>query len=265
MNKNKVNFFLAMALLCLLSLGCQNNNSSELNKQESTQQEVKVESNTVQEDKNVQEVKKEENSKKDFSYFDDVVFVGDSVTLKLKLYVLNKRKTEPNFMGKSQYLSAGSLGYSNSLWKVSDKSVHPTYNGEKMLLEDSVKACGAKKIYIMLGINDIALYGISDTLSNAKTLLEKIKENSPGIQVFVQSVTPIFKTYGGLSNEKVMEFDNKLAELCKENNYKFLDLFSVLKNENNALPKEYCSDPEDKGIHFTDIACEKWIDFLLNN
>ena len=35
------------------------------------------------------------------SYFDDAVFIGDSVSLKLKNYVIEKRQTTADFLGKA--------------------------------------------------------------------------------------------------------------------------------------------------------------------
>ena len=80
------------------------------------------------------------------SYFDDAVFIGDSVSLKLNLYVTKNRQSNPTLLGKAQFLTAGSMGSGNALQPVSDDSIHPLYNGEKMSLADSVAASGAKKV-----------------------------------------------------------------------------------------------------------------------
>ena len=61
-----------------------------------------------------------------------------------------KFKIVPEYFGEGQFLTSGSLGSGNALWEVSDKSVHPAFQGEKMLLEESVPLTGAKKIYMML-------------------------------------------------------------------------------------------------------------------
>ncbi|MFZ5973854.1 MAG: GDSL-type esterase/lipase family protein [Bacillota bacterium] len=203
-----------------------------------------------------------ESSPVAFSYFDDAVFIGDSVSLKLKNYVTEKRQTDPGFFGKAQFLVAGSLGSGNALWKLDNpQSVHPMYNGEKMLLEDSVAACGANKVYIMLGLNDIAVYGIDGSVANMKTMIENIRKKSPGIKVFVQSATPM--TRDGektkLNNKTLVEYDNALEELCKNNGYYYVDVASVMRDSAGYLPDSYSSD---NYVHFTDAACEIWIDYL---
>ena len=198
-----------------------------------------------------------------YSYFDDAVFIGDSVSLKLKNYVTEKRATDPGFMGDAQFLVSGSLGSGNALWEVNDESVHPPYNGEKMPLEDSVAACGAKKVYIMLGINDIAIYGIDGSVANMETMIENIREKSPGIKVFIQSATPITrdgeKTKLKLNNHTLVEYDSELEELCDSNGYYYIDVASVMRDSAGYLPDDYSSDND---VHFTDTACEIWIEYL---
>lgn len=204
----------------------------------------------------------------DPSYFDDAVFVGDSVSLKLKYYVTNQRKgAAPNLLGKAQFLTSGSLGSANSLWPVSDQSVHPSYNNVKMRIEDAVAQMGAKKIFIMLGVNDIGLYGIDDSIKNMKTLIGLILEKSPDVTIFVQSATPMVrgKELRDLNNRNLLEYDNKLKAMCDELGYYFVDVASVMRDSEGFLPLEYCSDPSGEnslGIHFTDKACQVWIDYL---
>ena len=75
-----------------------------------------------------------ESQRVDPSYFDDAVFIGDSVSNKLRLYVTAQRKTDASYLGKAQFLTAGSLGSHNALWDVSRKdSVHPAYEGKQVL------------------------------------------------------------------------------------------------------------------------------------
>lgn len=207
------------------------------------------------------------SSKSDFSVLDDAVFIGDSVTLKLKNYVTAKRKTEPGFFGKAQFLAAGSMGSGNALMPLADTSIHPPYNGTKLLLEDSVTRMGAKRVYIMLGTNDIALYGIDDSVRNMSRLLARITAKSPNTVIFVQSATPMLaeKQRKELNNPNLIRYDNALSRMCKEKNYYFVDVASALRDKNGNLPPEYCSDPNDLGIHFTDKACEIWIDYLLTH
>lgn len=203
-----------------------------------------------------------ESAKVSADYFDNTAFVGDSVSLKLSYYA-----AATGALGKAQFFTAGSLGCANSLWEVSDESVHPSYQGTKMLVEDCVANSGADTLYIMLGMNDIGLYGIDDTIENYKTLLGKITAKSPQIQVVVQSMTPMTDTSTilgeDLNNENIKIYNSRLSEMCTENGWAFVDVASVMYDaEGVNLNRDFCSDPDGLGVHFTEAGCEKWVEYL---
>lgn len=201
-----------------------------------------------------------------YSHFDDAVFIGDSISLKLYYYVKKMRQENSKFMGDAQFLVSGSLGSGNALWKVSDESVHPSYKGEKRLIENSVKSIKAKKVYIMLGMNDVALYGIEGSVQNMDTLIGKILEKSPKAEIYVQSATPrIAGKTSNPTNEALFAYNLKMYELCLERRWNYVDIASVMRDENGCLPESYCSDPDSMGMHFTDEACQVWIDYLLTH
>lgn len=211
--------------------------------------------------------------KVDSAYFDDAVFIGDSVSNKLKLYAVRQRKTDPSFLGKAQFLTAGSLGIHNALWDVNrSDSVHPAYEGKKALLEDSVAAMKAKKVYIMLGMNDVGLYGVDDSVKSMGTLVDKILAKSPDAKIYIQTATPILDGFEGkkLNNATLTEYNQKLAQFCKENGYALVDVASAMKDEKGNLTRAYCSDydttnPDNQGIHFTDEGCKVWADYLYTH
>lgn len=200
----------------------------------------------------------------DWSWFDDAVFVGDSISLKLTGYVTKMRQSQSDFLGKAQFLTAGSLGSGNALWEVSDKSVHPLYQGTKMRLEDSIQLCGAKKLYILLGMNDVGMYGVDGSVANMETLLKLILEKTPDLQIFVQSATPIHKGNEKkvLNNANLVLYNQGLREMCARNGWHYVDVASVLTDDQGYLPDSYCSDASGMGMHFTDAACQVWVDYL---
>jgi len=202
----------------------------------------------------------------DYSWFDDAVFIGDSISLKLQRYVQYMRRSDPAFMGKAKFLVAGSLGSGNALWQVSDESVHPSYRGTKMRLEDSVALTGAKKVYIMLGINDVTMYGVEGSVENMKTLIGLILKKSPEVEIYVQSATPRIEAMkNNPTNMALFEYDLKLYEMCVEEGWNFVDVAGVMRDEKGNLPDAYCSDAPTMGMHFTNEACQVWVDYLLTH
>ena len=202
------------------------------------------------------------------SVFDDAVIIGDSVTLKLSLYVSNQKNKGNYPLGQAKFLCSGSLGYTNALWTLNAKdNVHPRYNGVKYRIPDGVAATGAKKVFIMLGMNDFMLYGFDGTIESAEKLIGEIISKSPNAEIYVQSVTPILasKEGGSKTNANVRKLNTKIRAMCNEHGWTYLDVASVMVNSSGSLKSEYCGDPTTMGIHFTDAACQAWIDYLKKN
>lgn len=197
-------------------------------------------------------------------YFDDAVFVGDSISLKLRNYVYKQRADDPSFLGGAQFLTVGGLGSGNVQLPITADSLHPSYNGEKMMLEDSVAASGAKKVYIMFGMNDIVPYGIDGAIENLDALIGKILKKSPDARIAVQSVTPILENrqQKNLNNPNILLYNERLEALCDARGYDFLDIGALMRDENDALIYEYCGDAPGLGMHLSDAACVPWIDYL---
>lgn len=203
----------------------------------------------------------------DDSYFDDAVFVGDSISVKLKQYVTRCRDKGDPVLGQAQFLAVGGLGSFNVQLPITPDSLHPEYEGEKMYLEDSVAATGAKKMYIMFGMNDIVPYGIDGAIGYLEELIDKIQEKSPGLLVAVQNVTPILteKEQRNLNNAYISEYNEALEEFCARRGFPYLDIASQLKDENGGLVRRYCGDAEGLGMHLSNEGCIPWIAYLRSH
>ncbi len=203
----------------------------------------------------------------DASWFDDAVFVGDSVTNMLNIYCMN----DPEALGKAQFVCAPSLGFTNAQWALDDENnVHPSYKGKTVLAERAAELTGANKVLIMLGMNDIGIYGADGALDESKKFTQKLLSHSPNVKLYFQSVTPKMTSHedNTIDNNLIKDFDSKLEKFCNENGYKYLDVYHQVCDETDALPEKYCGDPEPdegQGIHFNTEACEIWIDFLKKN
>ena len=198
------------------------------------------------------------------SWFDDAVFVGDSVTLKLNYFC----EANPEALGKAQFFCAGSLGYASALWELDrEDAVHPYYKGENHLVEDCVQLTGAIKVFVMLGMNDIGLNGVDGAMESARQLIGNLRAKSDGAQLYIQSVTPIMEghEYDDLNNELIRSFNEKLLSFCEKENYRYMDIYSLMADKDGFLRADYCGDEEAQGIHFTDMACSIWANYLKEN
>lgn len=198
-------------------------------------------------------------------FFDDALFVGDSVSYRLELYVTQQRESGEECLDEAQFYTAGSLSWTNLLWDLDYAySVHPTFQGEKMYLEDAVEASGAKKVYIMLGMNGMGDHENEDILADAAENCRRILEKCPDVEIFIESVTPVLasKETSSLNNERIDSLNEALQDFCDEQGFTYVDVASVMKDESGALIPEYCGDPEAMGIHFSGEGCAVWIEYL---
>ncbi len=194
------------------------------------------------------------------SFFDNAVFIGDSISVKLQFY--NK---ETSALGNAKFLCAESLSPMSALKDVSDESIHPSFRGKKVKPADGVLMSGAQKVYIMLGMNGIAI-DFNRSFESTKMLIEEILLKSPESVIFVQSVTPItFKSSRAdedLNVNSINAYNEQLSRICSENGWYYLDVASALKDENGYLKSAFCSDDTGMGIHFNDVGADIWVNYL---
>lgn len=184
--------------------------------------------------------------------FADAAFIGDSVTLKLRNY-----NTANGAVSGATFLCQGSYSVNHAV----NNTMYLSYQGQDMTPQDALKACGANKVFILLGMNDIALWGIDATIESWGKLVANIRAVNPDIQIYIQSGTPIYKAgeVGSLTNENMDKYNVKLQAFAESNGCHYIDLAKYLKDPSNGLAKAYCSDDY---VHFTDAACAVWVKVL---
>lgn len=202
---------------------------------------------------------------KEGSFFDNAVFVGDSVSLGFRNYVTNERNKGNECLGNCQFLVAGSMGFGNSLVSAdSEYSIRPTYNGSQVTVWNGLNMMGAEKVFIMLGLNDFCVFSHEEAMGNAETFINRIVENNPGIEIYVQSVTPVTAAneHGKFTNQNIDYFNEGLKSLCAENGWHYVDVASVMKDGNNAFKTDYCNDNNGQGVHMAFSGSKAWADYL---
>ena len=145
-------------------------------------------------------------------------------------------------------------------------SVHNAYTGNLKIWyqsrqyspADVVPLTGANKIFVMLGVNDIALYGgIDKTMLYWDDFIAKIREQSPDVVIFIESSLPIYYSaqYSAWNNDLFDEYNERLRAFCEEKDCVFVDIAHYFKNDKNSLADAYCSDYY---CHVTYAATEVW-------
>ena len=199
----------------------------------------------------------------DLSYFDKVAIVGDSVSVMLQYYCAASKA-----LGNATFLCAGSLSATNALYGVGSSSVHPFYQGKKVLVEDGVAACGAEVVYIMLGINNLS-GGVDFASGDMLKLIDRILQKSPNVKIVIESVTPMSASStiisNSLNNERIRAYNQRMKDVCQNRGWYYMNVAEIFTDSNGYLPAEYCSDNNGMGIHFTSAAAEKWAEYLITH
>ncbi len=191
----------------------------------------------------------------DASFFDDAVFVGDSVSLKLSYYAASSGE-----LGKAKFLTVGSFGVGNAIYDHPDTKL--TYQGVSYTnAEEAIAATGAKKLFIMLGMNDIGRFGVSGSITNWGTLLGLIRSTCPNITIYIQSMTPVWTggERGGITNANANSYNAQLKTFAESNGCKFIDVASYMKDSTGGLATAFCSDSY---VHLTSEGAKTWIQVL---
>lgn len=252
--------FLLIVMIGVSLCACQNNKKADKTT-EAPVETVAVTEAPTQAPTEVAAVSQQSTAPVDATWFNDAVFIGDSVTLALD-YACSGDKT---LLGDAKFACAQSLGYHSALWDLDNaNAVHPSYQGETILCETAAEKTGANKVFVMLGMNDIGTYGAEDTMEQAKQLAERILSHSPNVKLYFQSTTPMLaeKESGWLNNDKITSFNDLLKKYCEEQGYYFIDVYHQVCDDSGALNPAYCSDPDNQGIHFTEKGCTVWADHL---
>ena len=180
--------------------------------------------------------------------FDDCVFLGDSVSDMLEIYNNYKR-----IFGNATFLTETSYSLHNYV----KNGYGVTYNGVKMAPEDAIALSGKKKVFIMLGTNDLVWANLDNIVSNYAVLVSRIRAKCPDVQIIIQSQTPVY-TYGqssGLTNVRVNEYNEKLKVFAAQNGCHFVDVGTPLKDSTGGMALQYSSD---KYVHINGSACLVW-------
>ena len=199
----------------------------------------------------------------EYSYFDDAVFVGDSVMQGFRYDVKYRRETkDKGYFGEAQFLTAQSYAVYHAISSSADTQ-HPSYRGKVQPVEISIRDMGAKKVYIMLGMNDIFLMGVMKTLTNYETLIGRIRGEAPDVEIYILSVIPC--TRNAIKKNSKMDvgaytfFNQRLPKFTAEHECYYVDVAKDYLDEDGYLKSEYSSDDY---VHIQSGCFDFWADAL---
>lgn len=182
-------------------------------------------------------------------YFDDALFIGDSITEGITLYAV---------MDNATVLSGTGI----NLNTIFTKEIIKQGDGKVSIME-AARNQNPGKIYVLLGVNSM-LSGLDSFLADYERVIDTLCEQHPDAVIYVQSIFPVTAAYEKKSgavtdNEQIREYNAALLAMCEQKGVWYLDVAEAVRDENGALPDS--ASPSD-GIHFGRTYYDKWFDYL---
>lgn len=183
------------------------------------------------------------------NYFQDSVFIGDSRTEGFQLFSGPQNAT---------YYTSNGLKVDT----IFTRQVVKTANGEKITILEALRQKPFKKVYIMLGVNELG-WAYSDLfIKKYAEVIAEIKNIEPEAQIYVQSLLPVSEERSQsdeiYNSTNIGKYNALIRQMAAENSLYYLDVAqSVADDEGNLY-----SDASSDGIHLNKKYCDLWLDYL---
>lgn len=230
---------LGTAMLALMAVGCGGVDATEATPPAS--QPEQTVSTTVQPTQGQPQTQQPTDDLVELD-MSNALFIGDSRTVGLMEY---------SGMESDFFASVGM-----SVYNVEDEEVSVPNVG-KVTLDQLLSNRGYDTIYLMLGINELG-YDMDQTVNVYGKLVEDISKSQPNAKIMIQANLHVTqeksRNHDYITNERIDEFNDKIAGLADGKNIFYLDANPKYDDENGAMSPEVTSD----GAHLYAKYYEQW-------
>lgn len=186
-------------------------------------------------------------------FFANDLFIGDSISTGLYLYGKLEMKNVAAGIGYTPYKA-----YSEEI---------DLYDNTSATALEYAQSMQPKRIFIMLGSNGMGSSTDIDAMKGSyATLLEKLADSCPETDIYCISISPVTAdsssaASAGITNEMIRDFNGSVKKICDEMGAIYLDLYSLLIDENGYFSAEYA---EVDGLHFLGSTYDVMLSFIQN-
>ncbi len=197
-----------------------------------------------------------ENGRVHLNYFDDALFLGDSLAdgfydyqsttgIRAMAFFTN-RSLQPISFINGNYVTVH--GYDTSINAI-----------------ETIKELSPKKIYIILGTNAMNLSD-EQFLADYSALIDELKIAVPDCTIYINSLMPTTAEKSAedsiYSPDRISNLNNSLAKIASQKSVYFLNIYEIFAVEGGHLnPDLAYSD----GIHLTPTGYKNWSDYLISH
>jgi len=199
------------------------------------------------------EVVLEYNAKKEYNYFKDTVFLGDSNTV----YLYQKGK----------YISAKQAwGKLNMNIAQINSSTFTTFeNNSSSTLNNALKTYKPKYLIVSIGIDTTLHMNKENFMKESQSLIDNIKKNYPDTTLILNATFPVYPgSINGNHQVTINHYNYYLLEMCYKNKISFINFSDKVKGKDGYAVREYfeCSGTSDCGFHLNEKGKEYYIDYI---
>lgn len=198
------------------------------------------------------------NGRVELSYFDDAIFMGDSLADGFKVYggwmnlkntsaiYLTQQGTTPRtFLQPGVMVDAGEGPV--DVWA-------------------TIEQRQPGKMYITLGTNALMGMEPEEFIDGYYKLIDKIKATSPNTVIYVTTITPTTEKKAAqeprLSYDRIYQSNQLIAKMCNEKGLMLINLYDVMKNDSGYLNEDIAASD---GYHLTKTGYSWWFDYLITH
>ncbi len=187
-------------------------------------------------------------------YFADALFLGDSRTVGLGQY--GSLKDIATF-----YASTGMTIYKLLGAEIVEM---PEQQG-KITVEEALQHQSFRKIYIMMGINEVG-GGTAESFAKAYgEVIARIQELQPDAIIYIEGILKVTKARSDkgdyINNEAIESRNEAISQLADGEKIFYLDVNQAVCDEDGGLVKDYTSD----GVHLKAKYIALWEEYLKDN
>lgn len=184
----------------------------------------------------------------DESYFDDALFIGDSRTVGLRDYT--------DLSEHADFYCETSL----TIYKVMEEN----FDGQGTV-EEALANKDYKKIYLMVGINELGRGTTEDFMEKYTEVVDTIHVLEPDAKIFIQGIMRVSGKKSNsdaiFNNSNINARNNAIATLADNKQIFYIDVNEVVCDEEGNLHEDYTFDQ----IHLLGAYDEIWKQFLLEH
>ncbi|MCR5357218.1 MAG: hypothetical protein K6E63_07415 [Lachnospiraceae bacterium] len=184
-------------------------------------------------------------------YMNNCIFLGDSRTVAMVSYGII---SDSNVLAK--------VGISH--WQVSSTTFVQN-SGSRFTLSDFLRAKKESVIYVCYGVNGMNGMAEDKYKQTYTDLVDKIISLAGDRHVVLMSIWPVNdngRYKGSVKNEWVNKYNDFLYNMAVEKGLHYLDVASILKDENGSIKKEYDSGD---GLHYRASAYKDILNYIIHH